>query len=155
MQWKWHCEIFRCHMTCKNGTVAFWYIFPLLWIIIGFVRGYDETLLIGYIITWFNAMSLVGWVLFHCSHKIWFTYPLWNFGMIISKTIIKKWDNKMRQKTVIIKSLQSVRYYKVHQMLRSVTDCCYKVLEVLRSVAAVTKWHVTPETHFTNWSWLN
>ena len=34
-------------------------------------------------------------------------------------------------------------YYKVHQLLQSVTDCYYKVHLVLQSVAIITKWDVT------------
>ena len=48
----------------------------------------------------------------------------------------------MRQKKVITKLLQSVtevyykvrQVFKVHQVLQSVTDCCYKVRQVLQSV---------------------
>ena len=67
----------------------------------------------------------------------------------------------MRQKTIIIKLLQSVAevYYKVHrvlqstsgitkcdrlyykmrQVLQSVTDCYYKVRQVLQSATVITK----------------
>ena len=42
--------------------------------------------------------------------------------------------------------LQSVTecYYKVRQVLQSVTDCYYKVCQVLQSVTVITKWDVTP-----------
>ena len=35
-------------------------------------------------------------------------------------------------------------YYKVHQVLQSVTHCCYKVREGLQKVTVITKWDVTP-----------
>ena len=43
--------------------------------------------------------------------------------------------------------LQSVTdcYYKVRQVLQSVTDCYYKVRQVLQSATVITKWDVTPE----------
>ena len=58
---------------------------------------------------------------------------------------------KMRQKTIITKLLQvwqkfitkGVRYCKVCQVLQSVTDCYYKVRQVLQSATVITKWDVT------------
>ena len=34
-------------------------------------------------------------------------------------------------------------YYKVHQVLQSVTGCYYKVRQLLQSATVTTKWDVT------------
>ena len=47
----------------------------------------------------------------------------------------------MRQKIVITKVLQSM------------TEVSYKVCPGLQSVTVVTKWDVTLQAHFTEWSW--
>ena len=47
----------------------------------------------------------------------------------------------MRQKTVIVKLLQSVTeaYYKMRQVLQRVTEVYYKVRQVLQSATVITK----------------
>ena len=45
---------------------------------------------------------------------------------------------KVRQ---VLQSVTEV-YYKVRQVLQSVTDCYYKVRQVLQSVTVITKWDV-------------
>ena len=40
---------------------------------------------------------------------------------------------------VILLQIVTDCYYKVHQVLQSVTDCYYKVRQVLQSVTVITK----------------
>ena len=50
-----------------------------------------------------------------------------------NEKVTLKWDRQQLSKI----------YYKVRQVLQSMTGCYYKVLQVLQSVTVVTKWDVT------------
>ena len=98
-------------------------------------------------ITWSKFIPLAGYVLFHRSHKFWFTSSIffWNLGM---KSDIVNWDSyyKMRQKTVI-KNLSLRTYYKVRQ--KFITKCVmyYKVWQ------AAFRLFVFPGPRPLAWSW--
>ena len=79
----------------------------------------------------------------HPSYQICFTCRFLNFDIKILKIGNTNSGSyqKMRQKTVITKLLQSVTevYYKVRKVLQGMTDCCYKVHQVLQSSTVITK----------------
>ena len=90
---------------------------------------------------WSRDMSSVGCVLFRCFHEIYFTYPFWDFGKLIWKLYITKWDGdyKMRQKTIMTKILQCIKKvnYKVPQVLQRGADCITKCASYFKVGQAV------------------
>ena len=47
--------------------------------------------------------------------------------------------------------IKCVRYYKVYQVAESVTDCYYKVRQVLQCSTFITKWDVTHVLNLQMW----
>ena len=120
--WLWFfwqlCNEVLYHVTFKNGTILFLYVYLLSLMIIPLWKlWYDAFNLLLDHVKWSKVTSPLSLVPFHCFHQLWFVNDFWIFHMIIKKIYITKWDsyNKMRRKIVIAKLLQIVTevYYKV------------------------------------------
>ena len=124
----WSFQIPREHVTTSRNMQE-WYCFILMCVSISdcsLLVSSVMTILICHVITWSKVMSSVGWVYLIVpakfgSHVLSFL-KLWYDNI---ENCITKWDSyyAVIQKTVIKKLLQNATevYYKVHQILRSVT----------------------------------
>ena len=131
------------HVTCRNGSVRFWYVLPPGLVIAALVIvAYDVFDLSPEHVIKIHAIGRLGTISSFPQNLAHICFPVWNFGrkyktlLLQNKTVITKWNRKQLSTTEDC-------YYKMCHVLESVTGCYCKVRQVSQIVAVITKWDVT------------